>query len=146
MSTRSRIAVRHEDGTHTSVYCHFDGYPAGVGAVLTAHYTDPAKVERLLALGDLSSLAAEIGEQHPFDSREAAHVGWCRAYGRDRGEADVAAKESPDFDDLVALTAGCWGEFLYVFADGAWRGYGVSGGPDHARAHDVAMPPHGDAP
>lgn len=55
MSTRSRIAVRNGDGTFTSSYCHYDGYPEGVGSVLAGHYTDPAKVAAVLALGDLST-------------------------------------------------------------------------------------------
>jgi hypothetical protein len=26
MATRSRIAIENQDGTVTSIYCHFDGY------------------------------------------------------------------------------------------------------------------------
>jgi hypothetical protein len=26
MSTRSRIGIENQDGTTTSIYCHFDGY------------------------------------------------------------------------------------------------------------------------
>lgn len=129
MSTRSRIAVRLEDGTYRSVYCHFDGYPAGVGATLAAHYADPAKVEQLIGLGDISTLGPEIGEQHPFDSRDEVFADGCLAYGRDRGERGTEAKSSPDFGALVALTEGCWGEFLHVFADGSWRCYDAKGQP-----------------
>ncbi len=142
MSTRSRIAAQHEDGTYTSIYCHFDGYPAGVGAVLIAHYADPAKVACLLALGDLSSLGQEIGEPHPFGARDAAFATWCTAYGRDRGELGTGAKESRTFDDLVALAAGCWGEFLYVFADGAWQGFGIREDPAGAQP----LPPDAISP
>ena len=31
MATRSRIAVELDNGTVKSVYCHWDGYPTGVG-------------------------------------------------------------------------------------------------------------------
>jgi hypothetical protein len=36
MSTRSRIGIHleNQDGTTTSIYCHFDGMIDGVGAVL----------------------------------------------------------------------------------------------------------------
>ena len=34
MSTRSRVGIKNEDGTITSVYVHHDGYPSGVGDVL----------------------------------------------------------------------------------------------------------------
>jgi hypothetical protein len=30
MSTRSRIAIENQNGSVTSVYCHFDGYISGV--------------------------------------------------------------------------------------------------------------------
>ena len=42
-----------------SIYCHFDGYIAGVGKTLLNHYTDPEKVNDLMRLGDLSSLGKE---------------------------------------------------------------------------------------
>ena len=31
MATRSLIAVQNADGTFLSIYCHWDGYPSGVG-------------------------------------------------------------------------------------------------------------------
>ena len=127
MSTRSRIAAKQEDGTYRSIYCHFDGYPEGVGDTLRTNYTDPAKVEQLIGLGDISSLGAEIGEQHPFDDRSEASAGWCRVYGRDRSETGTEAKTSLDFHSLVELTDGCWGEYLYVYAGGAWRCFDAKG-------------------
>ncbi|MHB9130369.1 MAG: hypothetical protein ACYDBB_04660 [Armatimonadota bacterium] len=146
MSTRSRIAVKREDETFRSVYCHFDGYPAGVGATLAAHYTDPAKVERLIGLGDLSSLGPEIGERHPFDDRSEATAGWCLAYGRDRNEDGTASAASADFNTLAALTEGCGGEYLYVFADGTWRCYDAKGRPIAAEPPAHSPPPEETAP
>jgi hypothetical protein len=37
MSTRSRIAIENQNGSVTSVYCHFDGYISGVGKTLEKH-------------------------------------------------------------------------------------------------------------
>ena len=34
MSTRSYIGKKHNDDTFTAIYCHFDGYPEGVGQTL----------------------------------------------------------------------------------------------------------------
>ena len=57
MSTRSNIArLDPETGRVTSVYCHYDGYPAGVGATLREFYKTDNTVAALLALGDLSML------------------------------------------------------------------------------------------
>ena len=112
MSTRSIIAAYDAGAaSFASIYCHFDGYPEGVGAMLTAHYTDEAKIRELLALGDISTLNPEIGEPHDFDWHMTLHRqhqglawdevrklvearpenNWCNVYGRDRGESDVEA-------------------------------------------------------
>ena len=61
MSTRSIIAAT-TDGVTRSIYCHSDGYLEGVGATLLRSYTDGAKIDALLALGDISVLG-EIAEQ-----------------------------------------------------------------------------------
>lgn len=108
MSTRSRIGIiRLKPGSGTpeveSIYCHFDGYPEGVGQMLLDHWTTPEAVDELLALGDLSSLGSVIGEKHDFDTHTghsldgyntncAAAKGWCCAYGRDRGEDECGSR------------------------------------------------------
>ena len=123
MGTRSRIAIANEDGTFTSIYCHWDGYPSGVGKKLRDHYKDEAKVRQLMALGDLSSLGAEIGKKHNFDN---SPEGECNAYGRDRGETGIKAMTSADFETLCADTQECGGEYVYVFKGGGW--YCAAGG------------------
>ena len=55
MATRSRIAIENQDGTVTSIYCHFDGYLSGVGKILKEYYTTQTKVEALINLGFISS-------------------------------------------------------------------------------------------
>jgi hypothetical protein len=113
------IAARNRDGSFTSIYCHWDGYPAHVGLVLRDHYATEAKVRALLALGDLSSLGPELGERHPFDDR--THPAWTTAYGRDRGEAGCEARTSPDVDALRQATQDCGGEWLYVWTGHGWQ-------------------------
>ena len=86
MATRSIIAIENEDGSVTSVYCHFDGYISVNGKTLNEHYQDPNKVKALIALGSLSSLHKDLkpaeGVQHDF-SNPAKNV--TVAYHRDRG-------------------------------------------------------------
>jgi len=72
MATRSRIAIENQDGTVTSIYCHFDGYLRGVGKLLKEYYTTQSKVQTLIELGDISSL----------DMTPTSTI----AYHRDRGE------------------------------------------------------------
>lgn len=85
MATRSRIGIENPDGTVTSIYCHWDGYPSHNGHILVNHYKDRQKVESLIALGDISSLdeQVECPEGHSFENRVD---GYTVAYHRDRGE------------------------------------------------------------
>lgn len=63
MSTRSFIC-KYDTGkkAYKAIYCHFDGYVEGVGAMLDANYNTGSKVDALLNLGDISSLEATIEE------------------------------------------------------------------------------------
>jgi len=100
MATRGTIALEFADGTVQSVYCHWDNYLEGTGKILQDHYMDPFKVRQLIDLGNLSSLGADIGEKHDFDS----HNSWgnmCLFYGRDRGESDSVSAKFADFHEYV---------------------------------------------
>lgn len=118
MATRSAVGKEDQDGNVVGIYVHFDGYPEGVGAVLQAHYREPAKVDALLALGSVSSLAAEIGERHPFNERRDD---WTTFYGRDRGETGVEPKTFPDREEFRAGLSRSGTEFSYLLdSSGEW--------------------------
>lgn len=116
MGTRSAIGIENADGSVTAIYCHWDGYPSYNGRMLKDHYTDEAKVRELVALGDISSLDAEIGTKHDFDN---APKGECNAYGRDRGETGI---ESQDFVSAADYynRFGAGTEYAYLFREGQW--------------------------
>ncbi|MBN4051393.1 post-segregation killing protein PndC [bacterium AH-315-M05] len=88
MSTRSSISVTTEDGKVRTVYCHWDGYPAWVGKLLLDHYNSQEKAEKLVELGDISSLdkSIEKPKTHSYDNPVEGHTVF---YGRDRGERDT---------------------------------------------------------
>ena len=111
MSTRSNIAKVIAPGQYKMIYCHWDGYPSHNGKILLEHYQDDAKIDFLLALGDISMLAPEIGEKH-----DVRMEGWITAYGRDRGETGVEAR-LVETDDPLKL---CEQEYLYLWRDGKW--------------------------
>lgn len=109
MGTRSDIIVQLKDDRWGRIYCHWDGYPSHNGRILFDHYKTQAKVEKLIALGDISSLGEEVGSKHPFDrpsrfirdtmelnpeyeAYDKRYGRMCNAYGRDRGEKDTEAK------------------------------------------------------
>lgn len=74
MSTRSHIGILKEDKQVFFVYCHFDGYPSGVGTVLKENYDRPEDVANLLSFGDISVLAPTI-EQSIFYGRDRKETG-----------------------------------------------------------------------
>lgn len=93
MGTRSTIARMNKDGSYDSIYCHWDGYPSNNGKLLIQFYNNPVRVNRLITLGNLSSLREKLnppkGMSHSFE-KPLNDV--CVAYGRDRKERDVASK------------------------------------------------------
>jgi len=99
MGTRSTIALEFADGSVQQVYCHWDGYLDHNGRILQEHYSDPFKLRELIDLGDMSSLAPNIGTQHAFDK---APEGECTFYLRDRKESGCEAKKFKDFADYKA--------------------------------------------
>ena len=96
MATRSNIAYKTAEGKIRSVYCHWDGYVANNGKILLENYTDIEKIEALVALGSISSLGTELGEQQDFDDRSSQKDEWTLAYHRDRGEQLVVN----EYDDI----------------------------------------------
>jgi hypothetical protein len=108
MSTHSRIGRVLPNGGIESIYCHFDGYPAGVGKMLVENYNTPEKVEALIALGGISSLAETLEET--------------KAYARDMGEsiADNKAEIRESAYSYLCMTRKDGGHWAYLFKDGKW--------------------------
>jgi len=139
MATRSTIALEFADGTVQQVYCHWDGYLDNNGKILQANYSDPFKLQKLIDFGDLSSLGAEIGEKHSFDTLAKYGTpeyeaemdyrrGICTFYGRDRGETGIEARRFKDVADYEQNAQG--EEYDYILRrDGKWyvRFYNTDG-------------------
>jgi len=128
MSTNSRIAVMH--GTVCkSIYCHWDGYLHFNGRILQESY-DSSKANHLVALGDLSSLRATIGEKHAFSQFEVPTEeveayktlteNMCTFYGRDRGEKHTEHKVAVNFETFLEQCNMCGAEYYYIMEDGQW--------------------------
>jgi hypothetical protein len=114
MGTRSFIGIQ-KDKTVLGIYCHYDGYPSNNGRILLEHYSDSEKINKLISLGDISYLAPNLapsqGESHYFENPVEGVV---VAYGRDRGESDVFAKQYsmtnlPNFYD-----------YFYIYTEEGW--------------------------
>lgn len=119
MGTRSRIGIMNDDGTITSVYCHWDGYLEHNGKLLREHWSDEKKLRKMMKIGDMSVLGEEIGKKHDFKNAEGARGNGCTFYKRDRGEKNVDAKVHPNFDAFRLY----FEEYNYLFypKQGKWE-------------------------
>jgi hypothetical protein len=89
---------------------------------LQKHYASSSKVNNLIALGDISSLKAEIGRQHAFSSLDVPkvdqeaydkeHGNSCTFYTRDRGE-DAPFKVFKNLKDAEEHYT--WSDYYYCF-------------------------------
>jgi len=143
MATRSRIAIENEDGTVSSIYCHWDGYLSNNGRILANHYTDRKKVEALIALGAISSLRENVSPPGIFDDHEDEDVkrgaklleksgvfktshtfetpieGVTVAYHRDRGEDYRAPRVDESVEEYFKSDIE---EYGYLFTkEGVWQ-------------------------
>ena len=125
MGTRSRIGVMHGDKVK-SIYCHWDGYLDFNGRILQEHY-DSARANHLVALGDMSSLRANIGEKHAFSKHDVPNIEvrvhneeWCTFYGRDRGEKGTEFEVDHTFEQFLERVDGCGAEYYYIMENGQW--------------------------
>jgi len=114
MSTRSHIGILKEDKQVFFVYCHFDGYPSGVGTVLKENYDRPEDVTNLLSFGDISVLAPTI-EQSIF-------------YGRDRKETGTEQQQI-SYDDYLPKSGNLGVDYVYLFDEyiEEWSCYNMQG-------------------
>lgn len=128
MATRSTIGMIQKDGTTIrSIYCHWDGYPDGVGKMLQNFYSDEEKINRLLSMGDISSLDQQIGsptENNPFDNRTE---GMTTFYKRDRGEDGVDALVHANVEEWLGFREGSWCEWGYLWDGTSWNTFKIRG-------------------
>lgn len=114
MSTRSRIGYYDYDtGCVKSVYCHFDGYVEGVGAVLEENYPTLEDAKAIVSLGGISSLGESL------EYRDEDHENGTRDYHRWRGEPIEIATDY-GLSDYGNSAFDCGEEFAYLFIGGRW--------------------------
>lgn len=117
MSTRSAIIIENTDGTAEGIYCHFDGYPEHHKPILLGHYQSEEAARNLVALGDISTLAEDIGEKHDF-GRCPDHV--VNAYGRDRGEEGVEPKKGATWRKVAGQIGHDGHVYIFRAKEGKW--------------------------
>ena len=100
--------VRFKKGHAYNIYCHWDGYPEGVGVALVNNFTDEDMVANLIAAGDCSSIMGHVvpyttrGEKfkQPFDKELGSWVpGWGVEFVHRWTPNGWEVAEIPDFYD-----------------------------------------------
>lgn len=86
---------------YLGIYCHFDGYPNGVGAALVENYNDFHKALNLIIGGDCSCILSN--QTRRYATRDGEHWDYIKPRQLDRME-----KVSND------------SEYLYIFIRGRW--------------------------
>ena len=122
MATRSRIAVELNDGTVKSVYCHWDGYPEGVGKdLLNKGFESADEVEEFLNEG----------------SRSTVDEAYYDRYGKSRGEERETPTVHKDADTYFK-EAFDWEEYAYLYnKDGEWTVTHYSGSIRDEKLEDI---------
>lgn len=109
MATRSFIAMWDEfSDEYSAIYCHWDGYPLGVGVTLRDYFTRVADVHSLLELGGVSTLKEGFGET-----------------ATEGNLFNEEKKNFTSFNEMVGYYRGCGCEFGYVYLDGKWLCYDI---------------------
>ena len=123
MSTSAAIGLAMPDGTIWAILLHWDGYIAngGAGEILAEHYTDRKKVEKLIGLGFLSSLGAEVDPDPTLlHSWSNPQPNVTVAYHRDRNDPLAPAIKIMNKESFPEQAKGLWAEYAYLFEDGRW--------------------------
>lgn len=120
MATRSTISILKKDNVITSIYCHNDGYLAGVGSILYEFYRDTKTLNSLIELGDMSFLEFNVKSSYFYhrDGNEDLKVTKYSSYKDFKSENFLdfnyifkeedekwylINKETREFDDLSDL-------------------------------------------
>lgn len=130
MSTRSNIAMELPNGKYKVIYCHFDGYLDHNGRILLEHYNTRERVEKLLELGNLSSIAEKL-EPDPTKShghgigirQEDVCVSYARDY-QENEEQGLKEDQSAIVMSKKKMLESPWIEYFYIFTlDDKWKFY-----------------------
>jgi len=100
MATRATISVKHEDGSYSSIYNHYDGYESSLGEELKKHFTNQKDVEGLMDEGAIRGIYDGLVD--PFNDGSICN----RSKNRD---------EFTNYIDEEGY------QYNYLFEDGEWK-------------------------
>lgn len=90
------------------VYCHWDGYPDGVGAELLTHFKDYNSVLNLIIGGSCSSINGGVVRHYANRQKEKWEY--------------LLPKQGKSQAELARVGRGSWAEYAYVFDEATgWK-------------------------
>ena len=102
-NTRSKCKSITIEKPYIGIFCHFDGYPSGVGNVLLEKFNDYDSILNLIAGGDCSSICCDSVIHY------ANRIGEKWNYVKPL-QGDTANRCVIDYP-----------EYVYIFEDGSWK-------------------------
>lgn len=125
MATRSYIFTETSDSNFLGSYCHWDGYPEGVGKTLTDNYYSPDTVRELCGIGGFSTLQETVEEtaKSKYDGHDPMHVE--TPLGPSLGIPDLLGECAYDVDYVYLFTNNEWFVYETLYGEGSMEGWHV---------------------
>ena len=119
MSTNCGIAVKTTEGYKT-IYCHWDGYPRYMLAMLQDYYNSEELADELVSHGDASCICKKLEPTTFMHSFADPEKDVCVFYYRDRGEdwEDVA----PAYHTKASVLHSRF-DYVYIWENDCWTVY-----------------------
>ena len=107
------VAINNQ---YIAIYCHWDGYPSGVGAALKNHFKDYDSVLNLIIGGSCSAIDDSV--KH-YANREGEQWRY------------LAPKQGSSQKDLVSYFRNAWAEYAYLYDETrGWCYKDICGDPE----------------
>lgn len=103
MSTHALIFKKDKNGAFNGIYCHNDGYPEYLGALLKRNYKSGRKIDALISEGAASEIKESI-ETSVF-------------YSRDKQE-EKNIFQNLEFDEIFEIEH--WQDYIYINMNKKW--------------------------
>lgn len=118
MATRSYIFTETSNSNFVGSYCHWDGYPEGVGTILLSNYHDSKTVNELCNLGGFSTLQETVEEtaKTKYDDHDLLYI------ENVLGIPDLLGDCAYDVDYVYLYTNNEWFVYETLYGEGSFEG------------------------
>ena len=121
MATRSYIFTETSDSNFVGSYCHWDGYPEGVGKTLTDNYYTSETVSKLCSIGGFSTLQETVEEtaKSKYEGHDPMHAENVQCL------PDLLGGCAYDVDYVYLFRNNEWFVYETLYGEGSMEGWHV---------------------